>query len=339
MAAGARRTIGRILSTILVLAVLAAAGVAYLHRQDISDHFAAQSFQPSQEILRLTESLQLTDTGRRVFFATRPTLDASQRFNEQCADVEHSEDGHILGCYTRDSIHLFKVTDDRLSGIVEVTAAHELLHAAWARLGDGERARLTETLTQLYGELAGEDPALADRMSVYSSLSSDAFANELHSVLGTEVRELPDWLEDHYARWFRDRGIILDYFDAYHSIFEEIQARADELQEQLAALRESVEARRDAYDSAVARFNADVEEFNRRNQAYEFSGNEAEFWRLRGELEARAADLNAERDAIQADIDRYEQMRQELEALSARNNELNQHLDSNLAPPVSPSGV
>lgn len=339
MAEGARKTIGGIVSTILVLAVLAGAAFAYLHRQDISDHFAAQSFDPSREMLALTESLHLTDTGRRVFFATHPTLDASQRFNEQCADVDHSEDGHILGCYTRDSIHLFKVTDDRLSGIVEVTAAHELLHAAWARLGDGERKNLTRSLTQLYAELSGEDPALADRMSVYSSLSAEAFANELHSVLGTEVRELPEWLEEHYARWFEDRSVILDYFDAYHAVFEEIQGRAEELQAQLKALREGVEARRAAYDTAVSQFNADVESFNQRNQAFEFSGNEAEFWRLRGELEERAAALNAERDAIQADIDSYEQKRQELEALSATNEELNQHLDSNLAPPVSPSGV
>ena len=339
MAAGARRAIGRILSTILVLAVLAAGGMAYLHRQDISDHFAAQSFEPSQEMLVLTDSLQLTDTGRRVFFATHPTLDASQRFNEQCADVEHSEEGHILGCFTRGAIHLFKVTDDRLSGIVEVTAAHELLHAAWARLGDSERARLTRSLEKLYDELSGEHPALTGRMSVYSSLSGDAFANELHSVLGTEVRELPDWLEAHYARWFEDRTVILDHFDAYHAVFEEIQARAEDLQSQLKGIRESVEARRAAYDAAVAQFNADVEDFNRRNQAYEFSGDEATFWRLRNDLEARAAALNAERDAIQAEIDRYEQMRQELEALSATNEELNQHLDSNLAPPVSPSGV
>lgn len=339
MAGRVGKTLWGVFSTLIVLALIAAAGFAYLQRQNISDHFAAQSFEPSQEMSELTDRLMLTDTGRRVFFATHPTLEASQLFNEQCADVDHSEDGHILGCYTRDSIHLFKVTDERLNGIVEVTAAHELLHAAWARLGDGERSELVASLTRLYEELAEEDHELADRMSVYSELSEDAFANELHSVLGTEVRELPDWLEAHYARWFEDRLLIIDFFDAYHEVFAQIQARADELQSQLTALRESIEARSDDYDAALTQFNADVDDFNRRNAAYEFSGNVDEYWRLRGELEARSSTLSAERESIQADIDRYEQMRQELAELSDKNAELNQQLDSNLAPPPTPDGV
>lgn len=331
------RAIGRVVTTLLVLAILAAAGFAYLNRQNISDFFAAQSFEPSSEIVELSDRLMLTETGHRIFFASHPTLDPSQNFNEQCADVDHSDDGHVLGCFTRDRIHLFQVTDERLTGIVEVTAAHELLHATWARLGEGERSELVNSLTALYEELSVGDPALAERMAVYSSLSRESFANELHSVLGTEVRELPEWLEAHYAQWFTDRAVILDYFDAYHAIFGEIQARANDLQAQLTALRESVEQRSAAYDAAVTRWNADVEDFNRRNAAFEFSDDVAEGWRVRGLLEARSAELTLEREAIQADIDRYEALRQELEALNATNAELNQRLDSNLAP--SPSGV
>ena len=336
MAVSVGRAVGRVVVTLLVLAVIAAAGLAYLNRQDISDHFAAQSFAPSGEMAALTDRLALTDTGRRVFFATHPTLDGSQAFNEQCSDVDHSEGGHILGCFTQDRIHLFNVNDERLDGIVEVTGAHELLHAAWYRMSDGERGELVDSLTGLYEEFRMEDPELEDRMSVYANLPPVSFANELHSVLATEVRVLPDWLETHYARWFSNRGVILDLFDAYHQIFNEIQSRADELQAQLNSLRTEVEQRSDAYDAAVSQFNSDVQDFNNRNAAFEFSDNEGEFWRLRGQLEARSMDLSAERDGIQALIDRYEELRLELEALNTTNTELNQHLDSNLAPP---SGV
>lgn len=327
------------MTAILLLALVAAAGLVYLNRQTISDHFAAQNFTPTQAVADLTSRLMLTDDGHRVFFATHPTLEASQRFNEQCAGVDHSEDGHVLGCYSQGGIHLFEVTDERLNGIVEVTAAHELLHAAFERLSEGERDELTKRLNQVYRELAAEDPDLSERMSVYRGLSAESFANELHSVLGTEVRELPEWLETHYATWFRDRGAILDHFEAYHDVFSAIQKRADAVQSEMTQIREDVTKRKDAYDAAVTKFNTDVEDFNRRNANLEFSDDEAGFWALRAELQDRADALNREHDAIQAQVDRYNALREDLDELSATNQELNEQLDSNLAPPVAPAAA
>lgn len=335
MSAG--KVIGRIVGVVILVAVLATAAFAYFNRQDIADYFAAQSFEPTQEITELAQRLDLTTAGHRVFFATSPTLEASQRFNEQCADVDHSEDGHVLGCYAQGAIHLFNVTDDRLNGITEVTAAHELLHATFSRLSDDEKRELTSSLTQIYQELSGEDPALAERMSVYSNLSPQSFANELHSVLGTEVRELPDWLEQHYAKWLNDRASIIDRFESYRDVFDQIQDRADELQAEMEDIRADVEARNAAYADAVAGYNAAVEDFNRRNANYEFSDDEGRFWAEQRALQDRAAALNAEHDAIDAEVARYEKMRQELEALNATSNELNEQLDSNLAPPVAPA--
>ena len=328
-----RRVTARVLVTLLLLAVVGGGVLAFMHRQEINDHFAAEQFDAPSEIVELTERMQLTNAGHRIFWASKPTREASQYFNEQCSQVDHSEEGHILGCFTGGRIHLFEVTDERLNGIVEVTAVHELLHAVFARLSDDERSSLAKKLNALYKELAAEDPALEARMSVYSSLSKIAFANELHSVLGTEQRELPEWLEAHYANWLRDRGAILDFFDSYHAIFDELKARADELQTEMAELRDSVEQRSAAYDEAVERFNDEWAEFVRRNEAFEFSSNPDEFYRLRADFYARRDALGQEMNSLNADIARYEEMRTELLALSELNHELEQRLDSELAPP------
>lgn len=336
MTGGAGRVFRRILATVVIVGVLVGAGFAYLNRQTIADHFAAQNFNAGEEVSALTDRLDLTDAGRRVFLASKPTLDASQNFNEQCADVEHTEGSHVLGCFAGGSIHLYKVTDERLAGIVEVTAAHELLHAVFSRLNADERADLASLLRSAYDALASSNPVLVERMSVYEGLSDDGFANELHSVLGTEVRELPVWLEDRYVHWFQDRGAIVDFFDTFHTVFGEIQARADALQVELSALRESIEARSAAYDAAVQQFNIEVSEFNRRNEAFEFSDRESEFWAIRNSLQSRSAQLQSDLAALQADIAQYEQMRLELEQLGAVNAELNEHLNSQLAPPAMP---
>lgn len=334
MGASGKRVVARVLTTLVVLGVAAAAIAAFMFRQQINDHLAAQQFEPTSEIVELTERMQLTDAGHRVFWASEPTLDASQRFNKQCSNVEHTEEGHVLGCYSGSRIHLFEVTDERLDGIVEVTAAHELLHAVFARMGANERSSFAKKLNELYRELAPEDPVLEQRMSVYSGLSKIGFANELHSVLGTEYRELPDWLEQHYAAWFDDRGAILDFFESYHAIFDQLTQRADELQAEMAELRESVERRNEAYDAAVDAFNAEWDEFVRRNEAFEFADDPEEFYRLRDEFYARRDALGAEMRGINADIERYEEMRGELMELSELNHELEQQLDSELAPPA-----
>lgn len=334
-----KQVVNRSLTSLIVIAILGGGTFAYLNRQQINDHFAAQSFSASPEIVQLTESLQLTEAGHRIFWASEPTLDASQNFNEQCAQVEHSEEGHILGCFTGGRIHLFEVRDERLQGIVEVTAAHEMLHASFSRLGDSERASLVHELNTLYEEMAVNDPALEGRMSVYSSLSKTAFANELHSVLGTEQRVLPEWLEEHYAVWMGDREVILDFFDGYHAVFNELKQRADQLEAEMTALRADVEQRSKAYDEAVAQFNIEWAGFIARNEAFEFSSNPGEFYRLRDEFYDRRDALGEEMRRLNADIERYEVMRTELLALSELNHELEQQLDSDLAPPApAPTG-
>jgi hypothetical protein len=330
----ARRIVTRVLSTFVVIAVLAAGVFAFVYRQDLQDHLAASQFEPTAQIVELTDRIELSDRGHRIFWATHPTLDASQSFNEQCARVEHIEEGHVLGCFVDGHIHLFEVTDERLNGIIEVTAAHELLHATFSRLSNERRASLVQDLNALFEELSASDPDLKERMEVYAGLSQTAFANELHSVLGTEVRELPEWLEQHYATWLQDRDVILDFFDSYHAVFDELTRRADELQTLMTDLRADVEGRSAQYEGDVEQFNREWTDFLRRNDAFEFSDDPDEFYRVRTEFYDWRDQLGEEREQLNRDIDRYEEMRAELLKLSELNNELTNQLDSDLAPPA-----
>ncbi|WP_336659399.1 hypothetical protein [Leucobacter sp. USHLN153] len=332
MSKGAGATVRRWVGFAAFLVVVALAVTAMMHRQELKDRFATIGYEASPRIAELATDLDLTSAGHRIFLATHPTVDGSQHFNDQCADVDHSEEGHVLGCYTKDRIHLFDVRDERVSGIVEVTAAHELLHAAFARLGEGDRALLSARLRDVYDELAPNNPQLAERMEVYEHLSDAAFANELHSVLGTEVQELPDWLEQHYAQWFDDRGALVDAFDRYHTVFDDLQDQAEALEAEMTSLRKDVERRKAEYDEDVAQFNADASAFTKRLDAAEFADDP-------DGLAATSADLEARRDALEAsltdlheDIDHYNELRDHLQSLSEVSAELDEQLDSELAP-------
>lgn len=333
MAGGVRRVRKRVVAILIAIVVLVGLLAAFHYRQDIIDTFRANNFEASEELSAIIEHMELTATGERVFLATHPTLDGSQGFNAHCQSVEHAEEGHVMGCFADEGIHLFQVTDERINGIVEVTAAHELLHAAWSRMSGSEQRALTADLLEVYEDLSQDHAELATRMSVYEHLDESEFANELHSVLATEVADLPPWLEEHYARWFRDRAAVVEDFEDYHSVFTELQERADGLSTELDGIREEVEQRNADYEDAVDAFNDEVETFNQRNEDYEFSDQPEEFDRIKGELDARRAELEGERQAIQSLVDHYEELRKELESVSQQSDELDQHLNSDLAPP------
>lgn len=58
----------------------------------------------------------------------------------------------MFGCYFTNGksgkIAIQSVTDDRFQGVMEVTAAHEMLHAAYSRLSPSDRDKLTPQLKQ-----------------------------------------------------------------------------------------------------------------------------------------------------------------------------------------------
>lgn len=332
MADRERSAVRRVFTWALVILIAGTVAIGFANRQDISDRIRAASFEPSARISQILDDLHLTERGERIFLASRPTVDGSQYFNTQCADVEHSENGHVLGCYSQEHVRLFDVTDERISGIVEVTAAHELLHAAYARLGQREREALDRELRKTFDELSVGDSALAERMAVYNHLSPSAYANELHSVLGTEVRDLPGTLEEHYARYFSDRGVLLDRFDAFHAVFTDLEQQATALESQMTDLRADIEQRNADYDAAVAQFNLDAADFSARNDRFEFSGDVAEFDRIKADLQTRREALEATLAQLQADIDNYNAMRDQLRDLGQVSAELDEKLNSSLAP-------
>lgn len=322
----------RIIAVVLACLFVAATVYAVINRQLIQDQVSAARFDASSTVLELKRGMHLTESGERIFLASRPTLDGSQHFNTQCAEVQHGATGHVLGCFTQDRIHLFAVTDPRLSGIVKVTAAHELLHATYARMRPGDRAALAEKLRKLYKERSQSDPDLAERMSMYASLSDAAFAAELHAVFGSEQENLPDWLEEHYAQWFKHRSMIAGTYRTYLGVFRGIKNEASTLRSQMSTLRADVEQRKADYDEAVAAYDKDAADLKRRGTKRELKDDPGTWARLNKELDARRVSLKGTLEDLQDDVNRYNEMRTELEQLATLSTELEQHLDSALAP-------
>jgi len=324
-----------IVAAVLTVAIVAAGVLAYVNRQYLQDVYAASQFTPDEELQGVMDRIALSDRGERIFRASAPTLESSQQFSVQCAAVIHRESDQVVGCYTGSRIHLFHIIDERLDGMVEVTAAHELLHAVYKRMSPSEKVEINAELEAEYERLKAEDPDLEKRMQVYADLPPSGFVNELHSVLGTEVRDLSPKLEQHYAKYFMDRSKILALYDNYQAYFKELDRERTLLSDELTALGADIDQRSASYEEALASYNAAVNSLMARNERFEFSDNPAEFYALRDQLNNRRSLLEEQRRDLNAAVEAYNAKRERLLELNAVAEDLIRSIDSDFAPPAS----
>lgn len=302
------------------------------NRQVISDQLAVWSFTPSGAVQTISDRIDLTEQGQRAFFATKPEVADSASFNENCPRQEVGNP--ILGCYTSDDrIYIYDLTNEKLYGMEEVTAAHELLHAVWTRHGEAERKRLTDLLLREYDRV--EDETFKERMAYYQRNEPGEFANELHSIFGTEVSELSAELESYYAQYFT-RDSVLSLHQRYVAVYNGLYQRADELYVSMETLGKSIQSASAQYSTDIDQYAADVDSFNARADSGDFSSN-AQFYSERQALLNRSAQLEARRLKINSDIDLYNQYYQEYQGIAAQIDVLDKSLDSFSAIDESPT--
>ena len=320
---GAGRWVVAIVSLLVLAGVLVAAPWDAGRRQTYADQWVVWTDPPSAEITQLADELALTETGRRIFFATRPQVEAARDFEEHCpfeAEV-------VLGCYDRGRIYVYDVTDARLAGTVEATTAHELLHAVYARLDEAQTARIDTLVAGYVATLPADDETVA----LVGTYPESQRADEWHSRLGTSFGALPAELERHYAQVFLDRDRILDYDSGATAQIDGYTDRIDELSASLDAASLDLAARSAAYDADLAALNADIDDFNARADAGDFASQD-DFTRERAAILERQNALEAQRLALNADVDSYNATLAELQTLDAERAELYGHLDSHSAP-------
>jgi hypothetical protein len=315
------------LSTVLAIAVVFGGIYLVQHPQPIIDQVTVWQYEPTPVVEGHVDRLGLTEHGRFLYYASKPSIESSMAFAESCP-AHAGEDGFgILGCYVPKSktIYLYDVTDERLDGTEEITAAHEMLHAAWDRLGDDERARLASLLEAEY-EKHSSDSAFQERMEIYARIEPGEHANELHSILGTEVAELGTELEEYYARYFTDRLSVTELHAAANAVFVQLTARTEELVAEMDALRAEIEADYARYTNGTDALNRDVEDFNSRAQA-----NSSEELRQlneeREELIRRKDALDTLYASVQQRSDHFDELMVELEGLNELSADLQRGLN------------
>ncbi|HMI08896.1 MAG TPA: hypothetical protein VK497_00675 [Candidatus Saccharimonadales bacterium] len=325
------RSSGHVLGIVAAVLSVMAALFLFVNRQYVVDQVNVWQYQPTDAVVQLSQRSGMSDTGEFYFYASIPSIESTQVFNDKCGRKEEST--AILGCYTTQRIYIYDVKDAKLDGIREVTAAHEMLHATYERMSPGERAKV-DTLLEAEYEKLRNNKDLAERMAFYARTEPGERDNELHSVIGTEVSSISPELEAHYEKYFTDRQKVVALHDKYASVFLDLQRKSSELVSELKALGDSIEADTIIYNSDVSKLNQDIQSFNNRANNGGFS-SQAQFEAERANLETRTNQLNNHRQQINTDVSRYETLRQELASIASESEALNRSIDSSLAPAPS----
>lgn len=314
---------------LLFVALLLAAGVALFYfRQAIVDQVTVWNFTPSAELVSLADRGGLNDEGRFYLYASQAQISDKTEFNAKCGSLQN-ERTVVLGCYTGSNgqIYIYDITDTQLDGVRETTAAHEMLHAAYDRLSASERNYVDSLLVAEESKII--DERLLGLIDEYKKSEPTQVVNELHSIFGTEVRDLSPELEAYYAQYFTDRLAVVTLKEKYEKVFTDLEAKQTALVNELNAMAEEVNLRQGAYEIALSNLNADIASFN--TWAQSGTASKSLYNTRRAELEARIAGLDAERDAINAEIDLYDAKKAELDKLNVQAAELNQSIDSKLS--------
>lgn len=323
--------VGSVFVLILTTLVLSLSLFVVLNRQLVLDAVHFWSYQPSTEIAAIVTRSELTNEGIFKLYATRPSIEHGQEFNEHCDRKE--ENVAVIGCYVNDRIYLYDVKDTRLDGIKEVTAAHEMLHAAYERLSKDEKSRINALIEVEYQRLSA-DPDFEERMAFYARTEPGERDNELHSIIGTEIDGISIELEQHYAKYFANRDKILRLHSGYNLAFVELERKAKALSVELDQLSDEIDSEMSRYNNEVKQLNEQIADFNRRAANGGFSSQSA-FNSERQALQKRVEDLNDLRDSINGKVARYEVLRSQYNDTVTQSQDLYKSIDSLLEPAPS----
>ena len=311
--------------TVLVFGVITALGLGfYFNRQQLFDTILANTYSEPAEIAAIESKLSLTDSAKTVFRASRPSLESHESFNNHCKS--HDAEVSVLGCYTGGQIYLYNITASELSGVIESTAAHELLHAEWERMSPADKAELTSAINDVYNDAKYHD-LLAEDLATYDESER---VEELHSRIGTEIADLPDALESHYAKYFVNQDLIVDFYDSYITPFRELSEELENLSAELENLDQTIDEKTKAYQSRAEKLSSDIDEFNSCAKTSGCFATESAFYARRNQLVAEQDAVDALYTELNSLVDQYNAIVAEYNANVIRGESLDKMMNSNL---------
>lgn len=322
-----RHTYGGLIAAIVSMLVTAGLVLAVLmNSQALFDWWRLHDYSPDASIVMLANDTKMTDESRHLFYVNHPEVLTGSAFSSHCS--VGAEKTVILGCYqSRDQgIFLYNVTDARLKGVVETTAAHEMLHAAYDRLSATEKTQIDTLLNTFYAS-GLQDERVKQTIEAYKQSEPNELPNEMHSIFATEVTSLPPALETYYKQYFSDRGTVVAMAQHYQAEFTSRRDRTNAYDAQLAQLKKTIDSNQ---NQAAADRRSLGTEYSQLKSSQRSASDEA-YNQLVAAYNTHVVAYNSLLSAIREEIAQYNQIVEQRNAVALEERDLAQALSGDSA--------
>lgn len=301
--------------------------VGLWQRNAIYDAVQLRGYIPPPAVASLAARDTMTSYGQHLFYVNHPQLVSdSATFRADCTLAEQTI---VLGCYhpNQRGVFVYNVSDSRLAGIVEVTSAHEMLHAAYDRLSSTDKNYINGLLNDYYNHDL-HDQRILDTIEAYKKTEPKDIVNEMHSIFGTEIDNLPTPLDNYYKRYFINRAVVVAFSQNYENEFTSRSAAAAQYIKQLDALKAKIDAQESGLRAQSDKLNADQARLDSLNNS--------------GQIDQYNASVDAYNTAVNAynaglagykrDINSYNSLLEQYNAVAGELKQLYGAIDTRLAP-------
>jgi len=311
----------RIASLVTTLLLVGVFVLVWTHRNALYDWARLRNYTPPAAVVSLADQTTMTASSRRLFYVNRPEIQGRDAFNSSCPN-NGGEQTIILGCYHdhETGIFVYNVTDAQLNGVQQVTAAHEMLHGAYERLSASERDKVDAMLQDFYAN-GLQDKRIKDTIDAYKKTEPNDLVNEMHSIFGTEVANLPAPLEAYYKQYFSNRQQVVAFATQYQQAFTSREAQIAQ------------------YDAQLKSFKADIEqkESDLKAQGDELNATRAQVERSNDEAQvvaynAKVSQYNSLLQTVNSQINEFNAILDKRNAIALEEKQLYQSINSGLSP-------
>lgn len=209
--------------------------IGYLNLTSIKDYIILYNYKAPLAVSELANQDTMTSYTKHLFYLNKPQiLYTVSSFRSKCSETKNII---VLGCYSpgEKGIYLYKVSNPLISGVNQVTAAHEVLHAVYERLSSSDRLNLDNELNDFYKNHLN-DPDVKAEIALYQKYEPNSVFDEMSCTFGTEIKNLTPALEEYYSKYFSNRTTIYNYYHSYQSQFDDRITEVYNLTNQLNSL-------------------------------------------------------------------------------------------------------
>lgn len=302
--------------------------VALSYEQNaIYDSIRLHNYHAPTAISQIAKDDELTPSAQRLFYVNHPLLLNKVDFAKSCPNG--SQETAVLGCYkpVEQGIYLLTVSDPRLSGIEQVTAAHEMLHAAYDRLNNSDKQQVNSWL-ETYYQHGLHDQVIINQLNNYKQSEPKDLINEMHSIFGSEVSNLPPNLENYYKRYFLNRTVVTNDYNQYEAEFTNRTNQIKQDDSTLAAIKSQIASYQADLNNKQAILSTSRATLDSEHQSGNYNSYNAGVPSYNNLIVA----YNNEVQAIQLLVSRYNSLVADRNALALEEQQLTQDISSQATP-------